>query len=266
MNIIGLFLALLIGLILGLIGGGGSILTVPLVQYFFNKPTYEATTYSLMVVTIAALFGVLQRLNQNLFAWREALIFTIPSMLVAFAIRLLDIPEEIAVWGKMFSRDELISFLLVVVMVYVALRMLFPKSTIEHAKPLNTNVLKIVAMGLLTGILSGFLGAGGGFIIVPILVSLGLEMKKAIATSMLIVTVQSAVALSGDYINKISTGGLNLDYKLVIWLSILTVLGVFIGTHFQRKVTGIFLRRMFALVLIIVAIGIAFDHLLQKIG
>ena len=264
MQIIGLFLALLIGLILGLVGGGGTILTVPLVQYLFNKPTYEATTYSLIVVTFAALFGVMQRLNQKLFAIREAIIFVIPSMIVAFSIRLLEIPEVIALWGKLFSRDELISFLLVIVMIYIALRMLLPKPKIETLKSEKPNTLKIIFMGILTGVLSGFLGAGGGFIIVPILVSLGLEMKKAIATSMLIVTIQSAVALSGDYINKISTGGLNIDYTLVLWLTILTIIGVFVGTRFQRKVTGLFLRRMFASVLIIVAVGIVIDHLVQK--
>jgi len=264
MYVLGLFLALLIGLVLGLVGGGGSILTVPLVQYCFDVPTYEATTYSLLIVTFAALFGVLQRLNQQLFAMREAIIFVIPSMIIAFLIRLLEIPEVIAVWGRMFSRDELITIILIVVMVYIAFNMLRPKPNIETLKAIKPAVGKIILMGLITGVLSGFLGAGGGFIIVPILVGMGLEMKKSIATSMLIVSIQSAVALSGDYISKISEGGLNIDYSLVFWLSLLTIFGVFVGTRFQRKVTGLFLRRFFAGVLILVAIGIVLDHLIQK--
>lgn len=260
MQILGLFLALIIGLVLGLIGGGGAILTVPLVEYFFDQSTYTATTYSLIVVTIAALFGVLQRLNKGLFAMREAIIFVIPSMLVAFSIRLLEIPEFIAFHGKVFSRDELISFLLVVVMLFVSVRLFFPKKK-ENIHIVRPSIFVIVLLGILTGAMSGFLGAGGGFIIVPILLGLGLEMKKAVATSMLIVTVQSAIALSGDYINKIGPGTLVIDYPLVLLLSFLTIIGVYFGTLLQRNLSGSFLRRMFATVLLFVAIGVLLDQI-----
>lgn len=259
MQILGLFLALLIGLVLGLIGGGGAILTVPLVEYCFDQTTYTATTYSLIVVTIAALFGVFQRLNQGLFAMREAIIFVIPSMTVAFVIRLLEIPEFIAFHGKIFSRDELISYLLVIVMIFIAIRLLLPKKDIQE-KIERPKITKIILLGILTGAMSGFLGAGGGFIIVPILLGLGLEMKRAVATSMLIVSVQSAIALSGDYINKIGPGELVIDYKLVLILSFLTIIGVYIGTIMQRKVSVKFLRRMFASVLILVALGVLIDQ------
>ena len=260
MQILGLFLALIIGLVLGLIGGGGAILTVPLVEYCFGETTYAATTYSLIVVTIAALFGVLQRLNQGLFAMREAIIFVIPSMLVAFSIRLLEIPEFIAFHGEIFSRDELITILLVIVMLFVSIRLFLPKKK-ENIEIVRPSVLVIVLLGILTGAMSGFLGAGGGFIIVPILLGLGLEMKKAVATSMLIVTFQSAIALSGDYINKIGPGTLVIDYPLVLLLSFLTIIGVYFGTIMQRKVSGNFLRKMFATVLLIVALGILIDNI-----
>lgn len=258
MQILGLFLALLIGLVLGLIGGGGAILTVPLVEYCFGQTTYAATTYSLIVVSIAAFFGVIQRLNHGLFAIREAIIFVIPSMIVAFCIRMLEIPEFIAFHGRVFSRDQLISFLLVIVMVFIAIRLLRKqKKTAETF--VRPSTLKIISLGILTGAMSGFLGAGGGFIIVPILLGLGLDMKKAVATSMLIVTFQSAVALSGDFINKIIPGELVIDYPLVLLLSFLTIIGVFIGTILQRKVSVKFLRVMFASVLLMVALGVLID-------
>lgn len=262
MQILGLLLALLIGIVLGLIGGGGSILTVPLVEYFFDQTTYAATTYSLIVVTIAALFGVLQRWSHKLFAIREAIIFVIPSMLVAFSIRLLEIPEFIAFHGKIFSRDELISFLLVIVMVYIALRLLIPKKGI-YEKFERPKVTKIILLGMLTGAISGFLGAGGGFIIVPILLGLGIDMKRAVATSMLIITFQSAIALSGDFINKIGPGELVINYPLVFLLSILTIIGVYTGTILQERVSVLFLRRMFAIILILVAIGVLIDLFVQ---
>lgn len=262
MQILGLFLALIIGLVLGLIGGGGAILTVPLVEYCFDQTTYSATTYSLIVVTIAAFFGVIQRLNQQLFAMREAIVFVIPSMLVAFSIRLLEIPEFIAFHGKIFSRDELISFLLVIVMLFIAVKLMLPKEK-QVVNTVRPPFIKIILLGILTGVMSGFLGAGGGFIIVPILLSLGLEMKRAVATSMLIVTVQSAIALLGDFINKIGPGELVIDIPLVLMLSGLTIVGVYIGTILQRKVSVLFLRVMFASVLFLVAIGVLIDQFID---
>lgn len=258
MQILGLFLALIIGLVLGLIGGGGAILTVPLVEYCFDQSTYAATTYSLIVVTIASFFGVIQRLNQQLFAMREAIVFVIPSMLVAFSIRFLEIPEFIAFHGKIFSRDELISFLLVIVMLFIAVKLMLPKEK-QVVNTVRPPFIKIILLGILTGVMSGFLGAGGGFIIVPILLSLGLEMKRAAATSMLIVTVQSAIALLGDFINKIGPGELVIDIPLVLMLSGLTIVGVYIGTILQRKVSVLFLHVMFASVLFLVALGVLID-------
>ena len=262
MQLVGLFLAVVIGVILGLIGGGGSILTVPLVEYFFGETTYAATTYSLIVVTVASLFGVFQRIGKQLFAVREAMIFVLPSMVVAFLIRSFVIgwiPQEFFLFGHPFSRDILLSLLLALVMLFVAFRMFRPVDlTLEQERP---GSMKIVMMGILTGALSGFLGAGGGFIIVPILMSMGIEIRKAVATSMLIIVFQSTVALVGDMVSKAGDGGLQLDWKLVVYLSVLSVLGVFIGTRFQQMVTGKFLRRMFASVLIIVATGILIDRI-----
>lgn len=262
MHLAGLFLAVVIGVILGLIGGGGSILTVPLVEYFFGESTYSATTYSLIVVTVASLFGVFQRIGKQLFAVREALIFVVPSMIVAFFIRAMVlewIPESFVIGNMPFSRDLLLSVLLALVMLFVAFRMMRPVKNSEEA--VMPGIAKILLMGALTGALSGFLGAGGGFIIVPILMGMGLEIRKAVATSMLIIVIQSVVALMGDVVSKAQTGGLQLDWKLVFYLSALSVLGVFIGTLFQQKVTGKFLRRMFATVLIVVATGILADRI-----
>lgn len=264
MFILGLFLAIVIGVILGLVGGGGAILTIPLVVYCFGETMDHATVYSLVVVTLASVFGVIQRIGKNLFAYKEALIFVFPSMFLAFivsAYRKQILPEHFELFGTRFSRDLEISLLLVVVMSFVALRMLKPfKGNKHHGEKISW--VRIVLLGILTGCLSGFLGAGGGFVIVPILMSLGLEIKKAVATSMLIIAIQSAIALLGNFLAFSTEEILSIDWKLVFLLALLSIVGVFIGTHLQRRITGKILRRMFAIILLVVAIGIFIDRIL----
>jgi len=256
-QIIGFILAILIGIVLGLIGGGGSILTIPLVEYVFGKSTYDATSYSLIVVSFSALFGVLQRLGKNQFAYKEALVFGIPSIIVAFIIRstvIHFIPENFSVLDCELTRDGTLSVLLITVMIIVAIRMLHPHKNPENIT-LPSNV-KIVTMGIFTGLLAGFLGAGGGFIIVPILIGMGLDMRRAVSTSMLITFFQSMIAILGDFLSKGKSGGFDIDWKLAISLSVLSMLGVFVGTLLQRHVSTKLLRKLFASILIVVAIGI----------
>lgn len=257
---IGLFLALLVGIILGLIGGGGSILTLPLIEHFFGISTYEATTYSLFIVTLSSIFGVAQRLGKDLINYKVGLLFLIPSTLVAFSIRLLSLPDTISLARYAISRDLLISFLLALVMLFVAFRMFVSKEQIQDNKEKAVTFGRILVMGSLTGFLSGFLGAGGGFIIVPILLAMGIPIKKAVATSMFIIVIQSAFAILGDYLNKMSSGGLNVDFKIVGILTILMILGVFVGTKLQQHTSGGILKKMFATVLVLVSLGILIDQ------
>ncbi|MFT6502859.1 MAG: putative membrane protein YfcA [Crocinitomicaceae bacterium] len=253
---IGLVLSLLIGVVLGLVGGGGSILTVPLVNQFFGVNMLIATTYSLFIVAIASSFGVVQRLKSKQIDFKQGIIFVIPSMLVAFLIRgwiMPMFPIKFALSDFELSREIVITTLLIIVMIYTASKTLLSKG--RKIDPEKTNFVAIILFGVLTGLLSGFIGAGGGFIIVPILMRLGLNMKKAVGTSMFIISIQSAVALIGDSFNEeIVEAG--IDWKLLIALTVITVGGVFIGGLFQKKVSGEFLRKVFSLVLLAVAGGL----------
>lgn len=268
MEIMGYILSVVIGLILGLIGGGGAILTIPLVIYFFNTSADLATSYSLVVVTFAALFGVIQRINKNLFALKEALVFVFPSMFLAFMLRKyrdIILPNEFDLFNLHFTREGVTNILLIVVMIYVGIHMLRSKKTKEHIELTTFSYTRTILLGVLTGCLSGFLGAGGGFIIVPILMTLGLDIKKAVATSMLIIVIQSAIALLGDYLSFDPNTSEPYDWTLLGLLVVFTIAGVFIGTLLQHKITGKVLRLIFAWVLLIVAFGISIDRILIKL-
>lgn len=259
MQIIGLFLSLVIGIVLGLVGGGGSILTVPLVHFLFGESLYMATTYSLFVVAIAGMTGVFNRIGKGLIDYRGGVVFVIPSMITAFLIRryvMSMFPISFSIGQLELSRDVFISSLLILVMLYTAFRTLFSsRPQVEQGASVGIGV--VIVFGILTGLLSGFIGAGGGFIIVPILLRMGMEMKKAVGTSMFIISIQSGVALIGDFTSKNSNVDETINWKILLLITLLTVVGVLIGGYLQRYFTGKALRKVFAWLLVFVAVGMA---------
>lgn len=261
MIFLGAFISLLIGVVLGLVGGGGSILTVPLVHYLFGTSMLLATTYSLIVVSVASGVGTLQRLKSRQVDFKQGLIFLIPSMSIAFLIRrfiLPAIPQSFELFDVQMSLEIVIALLLVAVMLFTAFKTLFSRREPSAETP---SITIVVLYGLLTGLLSGFIGAGGGFIIVPILMRLGMDIRKAVGTSMFIISIQSAIALSGDIFNpQIAQDG-GIDWGIVSLITLLTVIGVFLGTYLQRHFSGKLLRQLFSYLLIAVALGV----LLQKL-
>lgn len=264
MYIVGLLLSLFIGAVLGLVGGGGSILTVPLVHYFFGESMLLATTYSLFIVAISSGVGVLQRLKFDSIDFKNGIIFAIPSMLIAFSIRVFVMPQfplSFAVSDFELSRDVVISFLLIAVMFFTAFKTLTGRQRVVVT---SISTVTIVLFGILTGFLSGFIGAGGGFIIVPILLRLGLSMKKAVGTSMLIICIQSFVALIGDFFNPEVFTGNGINWILLFILTVITIVGVFIGTYLQKFLSGKILRNLFSILLIVVAVGIAIEFAVNR--
>lgn len=265
MHILGGLLSLMIGVVLGLVGGGGSILTVPLVHYIFGTTMLLATTYSLFVVAVAAGIGTVQRSRSGSVDFRQGVIFVIPSMLTALMIRgwvIPLLPDEFLIRNSTIEADIIIAILLMLVMFYTAIRTLTSRREPSTEDP----AFMVVALfGVLTGTLSGLIGAGGGFIIVPILLRLGLPMKKAVGTSMFIITIQSMVALIGDIFNPkiIEAGGIN--WTLLSIITILTVGGVLIGNYLQKYFSGKILRKIFGLLLILVSVGIGYDKIIQLV-
>ncbi|MCR9171904.1 MAG: sulfite exporter TauE/SafE family protein [bacterium] len=255
MYLLGLLLSLIIGIVLGLVGGGGSILTVPLVHYFFGETLFLATTYSLFVVAVASSIGVITRIPKKQIDFRGGIVFVIPSMITAFLIRRYVMhlfPITFSVGGLELSRDVAISVLLIIVMLYTAFRTMF--STKPQAGG-SVGVPVVILFGIFTGLLSGFIGAGGGFIIVPILLRMGLDMKKAVGTSMFIIAIQSAVALLGDFSGKALQTDNPIDWTLLTLITVVTVAGVIGGGYLQKYFSGKTLRQVFSYVLIAVSLG-----------
>lgn len=242
-------------------GGGGSILTVPLVNIFFGTSMMLATTYSLFIVTVASAVGAARNVKSGNIDFRQGIIFVIPSMIVAFVIRkfiLPNFPENLMIGEYSLSLDALISIILILVILFVALKSLLSQR-IKSA--VGNQVIVILLFGVFTGALSGFIGAGGGFIIVPILLRMGLDMKKAVGTSMLIISIQSFVALIGDSTNPEILNGIN--WPLLLSLTAMTIGGVLIGTQLQKRFSGKFLRLAFNILLILVASGLTFKFFMN---
>ncbi len=262
MYTVGFLISLIIGVVLGLVGGGGSILTLPVVNYFFGVSMLKATTYSLFIVGISSGVGVLRRIKTKEFSMKVGLLFVIPSTLVTVFIRnfvLPSIPADFEIAGYVSTRDNIMSAILIVVMIFTSIRMLTKGEIIREEK---TDVVKIILYGTLTGSLAGFIGAGGGFIIVPLLVRMGIDLRRAVGTSMLIIFIQCSIAMFADMFNPEIMSGKGINLTLLGLLTVVTIFGVFVGSHLQKYVNGKILRVIFAVILMLVSVLILINRFL----
>ena len=236
-EIIGYAAGLIIGISLGLIGGGGSILTVPVFAYLFSLDGVTSTAYSLFIVGVASLVGAISYMKKGLVSYKTALIFGFPALLAVFLTRMFIVPalpESISLGSFVLSKDNFIMGLFALLMLAVSYSMIRPSKTIkdlEEFRPQVFNYPMIFVEGLLVGSLTGLVGAGGGFLIIPALVVLSkLPIKMAIGTSLLIIAAKSLVGFIGDLNNP----SLTMDWQLLsIFLSI-TILGIFIGSWISK--------------------------------
>ena len=185
MELVGYFSAIIIGLVMGLIGGGGSILSVPIFVYVFGFDPVTATTLSLFVVGVTSLVGSAGFVKEKLIDFQTALIFGIPSILgVLFSRRLIlpHLPEYIINrWGITMTKDMFLLFLFAILMLIASIKMIRKTERPSGRKQNGNNYTILVSQGLLVGIITGLIGAGGGFLIVPALVMLiGLPMKTGL--------------------------------------------------------------------------------------
>lgn len=255
-ELFGYLAALLIGIVLGLIGGGGSILTVPAFVYLFAINPVTATAYSLFVVGITALIGAFQNLQKGLVDLKTAVVFAIPSFIAVYLTRrflMPSIPENLVTFND-FTITKSIA-----VMVFFAIIMLLASwSMIRNKRPepepgalITYNYPLIVIEGFIIGILTGVVGAGGGFLIIPALVLLAkLPMKKAVATSLLIIAVKSLIGFIGD----IET--MDLNWNFLILFSFISIIGIFAGVKLNHFIDGKKLKKAFGWFVLIMAIYI----------
>lgn len=242
MEILGYFAAVLIGLILGLLGGGGSILSIPILVYLFNIEAVVASAYSLFIVGVTSLVGAIPKYKEHLVNIRTGFLFGIPSIISIFSTRkwiVPAIPDIIFDTPFLLTKRILILGIFAVLMILAAFPMIKGNKEVASEEH-EVRIFLVIFEGCLIGFLTGLVGAGGGFLIIPALVFLtGLPFKTAVGTSLFIIAINSLSGFLGDILNY------NMNWPLLLTISALAITGIFIGNALQRKVSSILLRKAF---------------------
>lgn len=238
MEIVGFLASILIGISLGLIGGGGSILTVPVLVYLFQVDAVLATTYSLFVVGATSLVGSTSYFKNNLIDLKTVVTFGLPSIFGVYLSRhfiLPQIPNILFEIGDCHvSKSMFLMLIFAVLMLVASIKMI--KKDKPEISPTNQkyNYSFVIFQGLMVGVITGFVGAGGGFLIIPALVGLlKTPMKKAIGTSLLIIAINSAFGFLTSYEHF---GEINWMFLMII--SGLAILGIIIGVRLSKNIDG----------------------------
>lgn len=260
-EILGYFGALFIGIVLGLIGSGGSILTVPILVYLLAINPVTATAYSLFVVGSTSLVGAFKNMQKKLVDFKTAIVFSIPAFIAVYITRRFVVPAlpenlfEVA--GFNVTRDIGIMLFFAIIMMVASFSMISEKEGSNlKAKKVKFNYLLIVVEGIVVGALTGIVGAGGGFLIIPALVLLAkLPMKNAVATSLLIIAIKSLIGFIGD----IET--LEIEWRFLMVFTMLSIAGIFLGIYLNKFIPGRKLKKGFGWFVLFMGIYIVWKEL-----
>lgn len=260
-ELLGFFGALVIGIVLGLIGGGGSILTVPVLVYLLMEDPVTATAYSLFVVGSASLVGALRNMQKGLVDFKTAAVFSVPAFIAVYATRKYAVP---AIPESLFTIADFEVTKDIGIMLFFALIMLLASySMIKDKKEqledtevkIKYNYPLIIAEGVIVGFITGIVGAGGGFLIIPALVLLAkLPMKKAVATSLLIIAIKSLIGFLGDVQN------LDIEWEFLGIFTGLSVIGIFAGIWLNKFINGDKLKKGFGWFVFLMGIYIVYKE------
>ncbi|MFN4083817.1 MAG: sulfite exporter TauE/SafE family protein [Bacteroidia bacterium] len=262
MEIIGYLASALIGLSLGLIGGGGSILTVPVLVYLFGIDAVPATAYSLFIVGLTSLAGVYPKYKQGLVNVKTGIIFGAPSIAAVYATRKFIVPaipsEVFSIAGFTVTKSILMMLIFAVLMVFASISMIKDKKPVGSTNSENKgfNYPMILLEGAVVGVLTGLVGAGGGFLIIPALVLFtGLPMKEAVGTSLLIIAAKSLIGFTGDLSN------FAIDWVLLLTVSGIAIAGIFVGNMLSTKIDGGKLKKGFGWFVLVMGVYIILKEL-----
>ena len=246
METVGYFAAGLIGISLGMIGGGGSILTVPVLVYLFKIEPTLATSYSLFIVGSTSLVGAISKYRENNVQVKTSLLFGMSSITTVFVTRKFIIPLIPII--IIHTSKWQVSQSLVTMVLFAILMLLASVSMIRsQSRQLNNEIQNqrykipvLLMYGIGIGMVTGLLGAGGGFLLIPVLVILvGLPMKKAIGTSLLIIALNSTIGFTGDL------GHFNIQWLFLLKITAIAVAGLLLGVSFSQKMDGNQLKKGF---------------------
>ena len=260
-QILGYIGALVLGIILGLMESGGSLMAVPIFAYLFHISPVTTTAYSLFVVGPSASVGALQSFKRELVDYRIAFMFGVPAFMPVYMVRKFTMPiipqEILTIADFVLTRDITIMVSFAVLMFCAAISMIQKKGLkIGGHAPIRLNYPKIVLEGTLLGAITGIVGIGGGFLIIPVLVLwVKLPMKKAVATSLFIIALKSLIGFTGDL------GGLEVNWSFLLSFTMVSIVGILLGIYLSSFIEGEKLKKCFGLIVLIMAIGIFYKEL-----
>ncbi|SKB82606.1 sulfite exporter TauE/SafE family protein [Daejeonella lutea] len=252
MEIAGYFASLFIGISLGMIGGGGSVLTVPILVYFFHIEPVLATAYSLFIVGSTSAVGAVQKWMKHEINFKVAFTFGLPSLLTVYLIRkflIPSIPEVIFQYGDIVIYRGIVTLILfAILMIAAAIGILKPQ---EIRRPVLPQTQGLILLGILVGVVSGLLGAGGGFIIIPALIFYAsLDIKIAVGSSLLIIALNSLVGFAGDLFHH------PINWVTLLSITSLSISGTFLGNWLSGRLPGSRIKKIFGWFLLLTGVFI----------
>lgn len=247
MELLGFVAAVLIGITLGLMGGGGSILTVPVLVYLFHQGAHTATGNSLFIVGITALVGAGLMARRGLVSPRVALLFVTPAFVTVWLTRRFLLPALPHQLGPI-SLDTALLVLFAALMLLTAVSMFRRREeTGEVKEEVMPPLSRILVPAVVVGLVTGFVGAGGGFLIVPALaLTAQLPMKRAVATSLAVISINSLAGFLADTKTRAQA-----DWRFLLTFTVLAMVGMSVGTVLSRHIPGARLRPAFGAFLLV---------------
>lgn len=252
-ELLGYIAAFVVGLILGILGGGGSILALPVMVYLFGVKAELATSYSLFVIGVASLIGTLRNVKHRLVQPKTALLFSIPAVIaIAISRRILlpSIPAKLHFGERLvFEKNLFIMLLFAVLMILASIPMI--RGQREHATAKRPRPGILIFFGALVGFISGMVGAGGGFLIIPALsIFMKVPIKTAIATSIMIIAINSLAGFSTDMMRP------DIDWKFLLVFTAIAATGLLVGLLVSKHIKAEKLRKAFGFFVLLIGLFI----------
>lgn len=263
MEIFGYIASVFIGISLGMVGGGGSILTVPVLVYIFGLSPVMSTSYSLFIVGTTSLTGAFTNYRKGLVQIKTAAVFGLVSTATVFITRKLvvpGIPQNVTIGTVSITEPRLTMLLFALLMLGAAVGMIRRTKTKPGCLECNlgSNLVKLLLSATGIGLTTGLLGAGGGFLLIPVLVLvLGIPMREAVGTSLLIIALNSLIGFTGDLEH------FSINWHFLLTITFIAIAGLFIGTLLSRHIDAAYLKKGFGWLVAAMGCFILFKELLS---
>jgi uncharacterized protein len=266
MEIAGFSLAFLIGLIMGLLGAGGSILSSAIFIYIFGISPVLSASYTLVNMAVISVIGAVQYYKKDRVDIRTGFLFSLPAILMVYWMRTFIMPKIPAIFFRyhhiFFSRDLLIILIFALLMIIISYTMIRIPKLRQDSSAENKSILLIIILGLTAGALTGFVGVGGGFIIVPSLVFFArLDVKRAVGTSLLIITINSSTGVLSDF-----SAGASYNWDFLIKFISITIAGMIVSSRLSGKISNEKLKRIFGFAILVTGCWIIVKEVFLKHG